>query len=211
MLILHSEIDEFIDTVSDPFYADVFKLIFKYKDIFSATIKSHIVFNEEKHTTAVVVALAREILFLNDRTFDSFQIRDDLLDFFKSVMDFDDWFYIEQLIDFYDEYCRMDFHDEDCYPRFLWVNYLKDTDRENRIKESMSALPYWRIFSVYCDILPNPNLAIDGNIYGYYQSNQPTRHDPYLSFCYTQKTVSPLMDCATSFNREFEQILKIAR
>ena len=207
MLFSNSEFNDFIDTVPDSFCAKILALISEYNDTFLSNIKSHIVFNQETHTFAVVVALARELLLYNDQVLASFQIRDYILDFIKSVLSFDDWFYIEQMIDFYDEYCRMDFFEEECYPRFIWVSFLNEPDREKRIKDNMSAIPYWRMFSIYCDILPNPKLAIDGNIYGYYQSGELTKHDPYLSHCYTKKTVNPLMQSATEFSKKVEIII----
>lgn len=207
MLFSNSDFNDFTETVPDPFYVKILRLISEYNDTFLSSIKSNIVFNQETHTFSVVVSLARELLFYHGKIYAAFQIKQYILNFIKSVLSFDDWFYIEQLIDFYDEYCRMDFSEEECYPRFIWVSFLNEPDREKRIKENLSAIPYWRMFSIYCDILPNPKLAVDGNIYGSYQFGDQTKHDPYLSHCYTKNSIGPLIDIASNFAKEIEQVI----
>lgn len=207
MLFSDSTIENFIDNAENQFQINILKILRKYKNKFSDTIKSHITFNEEIHTVALITSLIHDCLASNNKTFSAIETQRWLIKLYKEFLDYDDnSYYIEELTELYEEYFYSEW-DEDFGPvRFIWTDYLRNDESANRIKENMTSISFWRIFSVYCDILPNPNLATMGNVRYSYLDGLPSRHDPYLSYCYTHNSVVPLIQVAIEFNKEMESI-----
>lgn len=209
MILPDSCIEECKLTADNPFYVAALNILLKYKKIFMSNIKSHIVYNEEVHTIAVLSALLVDSLQFSNKPVLAVNTNNFLKDFYKEYLNYDDnSYYIEELLYFYQDLGYSWWEEDFGSIRFVWADYLKDNPRKIRISENMEAVGFWRIFSVYCDILPNPELAKMEHVSYCYHEGQLTRHDPYLAHCYTQKTVIPLMQCATDFNKEIKELLQ---